>query len=146
MWFRNNLARLHKEREAITALAAEVDWLLLTDWELYNETRLYLVADIEAHGHPYEVAMFYPTNYPANPPTVIPRQENQHWSTHQYGYGGELCLEWGPDNWQEEFTGVDLLRSAHKLIFTENPKEKDLSQIVAPSRHFLTLVFCPTSN
>ena len=139
MWFRNNPARLHKERKAIATLAAEVEWLLITDWELHNETRLYLIADIEAHGHRYEVAMFYPTNYPANPPTVIPRQPNQHWSTHQYGYGGELCLEWGPDNWLEEVTGADLLRSAYKLLFTENPKEKGLSQIVAPSRHSLTL-------
>ena len=139
MWFQNNPARLHKERKAIVTLAAEVEWLLLTDWELHNETILYLVADIEAHGHRYEVAMIYPTNFPANPPAVIPRQANERWSTHQYGYGGELCLEWGPDNWHEEFTGADLLCSAHKLIFTENPKEKGLEQIVAPSRHLLTL-------
>ena len=139
MWFRENPARLHKEREAIAILNAEVDWLLLADWELYNEITLFLVVDLDVHGHRYEVAMFYPTNYPANPPTVIPRKANQHWSTHQYGYGGELCLEWGPDNWHEEFTGADILLSAYKLLFTENPKEKGLLQIVAPSRHSLTL-------
>lgn len=139
MWFRDNLARLQKERDAINTLIAEVDWLPLADWRVHDGKILCLVADIEAHGHPYEVAMLYPTNYPANPPTVIPRKANQHWSTHQYGYGGELCLEWGPDNWHEELTGADFLRSAHKLLFTENPKEKGLLQIVAPSRHSLTL-------
>ena len=139
MWFRDNLARLHKERDAIASLAAEVDWLLLADWELYKEKTLCLVADIEAHGYRYEVAMFYPTNYPANPPTVIPRKANQHWSTHQYGGGGELCLEWGPDNWHEELTSDYILRSVQKLLFTENPKKKGLPQIVAPSRHSLTL-------
>lgn len=139
MWFRNNLARLQKEREAINTLIAEVDWLPLTDWIVHDRKILCLVADIEAHGYPYEVAMIYPTNYPANPPTVIPRKTKQHWSTHQYGCGGELCLEWGPDNWHEELTGADFLRSAHKLLFTENPKGKGLLQIVAPSRHSLTL-------
>ena len=102
MWFRNNLARLHKEREAIASLTAEVDWLPFIDWRIHNEETLYLVVDIQAHGHRYEVAMFYPTNFPANPPAVIPRKANQRLSTHQYGYGGELCLEWGPDNWHEK--------------------------------------------
>lgn len=139
MWFRDNLARLQKERDAINALIAEVDWLPLTDWKVHGGKMLYLVADIEAHGSPYEVAMLYPTNYPANPPAVIPRKANQPLSTHQYGYGGELCLEWGPDNWHEELTGADFLRSAHRLLFIENPKEKDLLQTVAPSRHSLTL-------
>ena len=139
MWFRNNLARLHKEREAIASLTAEVDWLPLVEWELYNEETLCLVVDIKAHGYCYEVAMFYPINYPANPPTVIPRRANQHWSTHQYGDGGELCLEWGPDNWHEELTGAHILHSAHKLLFTENPKEQGMPQIAAPSRHSLTV-------
>ena len=139
MWFRDNLARLHKEREAIAALTAKVDWLPFIDWRIHNEETLYLVVDIQAHGHPYPVAMLYPTNYPANPPTVIPREPNQHWSTHQYGYGGELCLEWGPDNWHEKLTGANFLRSAHKLLLAENPMEEGMSQIVAPSRHFLTL-------
>ena len=139
MWFRKNQARFHKEWKAIAELITEVDWLPLADWKLYDEVTLYFVADIEAHGHRYPVAMLYPANYPANPPTVVPRKANQHWSTHQYGYGGELCLEWGPDNWREEVTGAEILRSAHKLLFTENPKEKGLSQIIAPSRHSLTL-------
>ncbi len=139
MWLRDNLPRVHKERKAIDSLTAEVDWLPLADWELYNEITLCLVADIEVHGYCYEVAMLYPVNYPANPPTVIPRKANQRWSTHQYGDGGELCLEWGPDNWHEELTGAHILRSAHKLLCTENPKEKGLPQIVAPSRHALTL-------
>ena len=139
MWFRTNLARLHKEQKSIAALLAEVDWLSLADWKLYNKETLYFVADIEAHGHRYPVAMLYPANYPANPPTVLPQEANQHWSTHQYGYGGELCLEWGPDNWREEITGAEILRSAHKLLFTENPKEKGLLPRTVPSRHSLSL-------
>ena len=31
MWFLKNLARFNKEREAITTLISEADWLLLAD-------------------------------------------------------------------------------------------------------------------
>ena len=35
--------------------------------------------------------------------------------------------------------GSDILRSAHKLLVTENPKDEEASPIIAPSRHSLTL-------
>ena len=138
MWFLKNLARFHKEREAITTLHSEVDWLLLADWKLDNDTTLCLVADIEVLGRYHSLIMLYPTNYPASPPTVRPREENQHLSTHQYR-SGELCLEWGPDTWHEEITGADMLISAYKLLEIESQTEEDSRLIEAPSRHLLTL-------
>ena len=137
MWFLKDPARLHKEREAITILASKVDWLLLADWRLNNDTTLCLIADIEVLECCYQVIMLYPTNYPASPPTVRPREENQRWSTHQY-LSGELCLEWGPDTWHEKITGADVLTSAYNLLSIENPTAEDLPQITAPSRHSLT--------
>lgn len=138
MWFLNNLARFHKEKEAITNLISTVDWIQLADWKLNNDTTLCFVTDIEVYSRCYPVIMLYPTNYPASPPTVRPREANLHWSTHQY-LSGELCLEWGPDTWHEEITGADVLISAHKLLEIENSMEEDSPQIVAPSRHSLTL-------
>ena len=138
MWFLNNPARCYRERKVIAVLTTEVDWLQVAEWKLDGE-KLCLVVDIEAHGHLYPVQMVYPANYPASPPTVRPREANQYWSSHQYGDGGELCLEWGPDNWRDEITGADVLRSAHKLFTIENPKDEGALPIVAPSRHSLTL-------
>lgn len=138
MWFLKDLARVDKERSAIATLIQEVDWLTRADWDLFG-ARLCLIADIEAHGRRYPARMIYPASYPASPPTVIPREANQHWSEHQYGHGGELCLEWGPDNWREDVTGADALRSAHRLLYIENPTGEEKSRIVAPSRHALTL-------
>ena len=138
MWYLNDLARYHQERQEIAKLVAESDWLPVADWKFDGE-KLYLVADIEAHGHRYPVQMIYPANYPASPPTIRPREDNQHWSSHQYGDGGELCLEWGPDNWRDEITGANILRSAHKLFTIENPKEGEALSIIAPSRHSLAL-------
>ncbi|MYA68965.1 thiamine biosynthesis protein ThiF [Candidatus Poribacteria bacterium] len=138
MWFLKNLARFHKEQEVIAALNSEMDWLLLADWKVDNGKILCLIADIKVPGCCHPLIMLYPTNYPASPPTVRPRQANQHLSTHQYR-SGELCLEWGPDTWHEKITGADVLISAHKLLELENPREDDPSQILAPSRHSLTL-------
>ena len=138
MWFLNNLARCLQEREVVAALATEVDWLPVADWK-FDEGKLCLVADIEAHGQRYPVQMFYPANYPASPPIVLPREANQRLSNHQYGDDGELCLEWGPDNWRDEITGADILRSAYKLFNIENPKGEKVLSITAPSRHSLTL-------
>lgn len=138
MWLIIDKARLIRERDVVAVLANEVDWLPRTDWRL-NEGKLCLITEIEAHGHRYPVQMVYPDNYPASPPTVRPSEENQHWSNHQYGYGGELCLEWGPDNWRDEITGADILRSAHNLFVGENPKGGKAIPITVPSRHSLTL-------
>ena len=138
MWYLSNLARYRQEFEAVAALATEATWLMMAVWRI-DEGKLCLVADIEAHGHRYPVRMTYPANYPANPPTVRPKEANQHWSNHQFGYGGELCLEWGPDNWHDEITGSDVLLSAHKLLNIENPKDEGASPLIVPSRHSLTL-------
>ena len=137
MWFLKNPERLHKEREAITTLDSKADWLLLVDWRLNDDTTLCLIADVEVLERCYPLIMLYPTNYPASPPTVRPREANQHWSTHQYR-SGELCLEWGPDTWHDGITGADMLISTHKLLETENVIENS-PRIVAPSRHSLTL-------
>jgi molybdopterin/thiamine biosynthesis adenylyltransferase len=51
---------------------------------------------------------------------------------------GDLCLEWGPDTWLPEITGADVLRSAHKLLETENPKNTTQPHGEVASRHALT--------
>ena len=138
MWFIKDKARFHHEFQEMAALTTEVDWLPVAEWNI-DKGKLCLVADIEVHRQLYEVQMIYPANYPASPPTVRPRKNHQHWSSHQFGYGGELCLEWGPDNWRDEITGTDILRSAHKLFTIENPKNEGTLPEIAPSRHSLTL-------
>lgn len=52
MWFLSNLARLHREREAIAALVAEVDWLPVADWKLDATVR------IEEDNHPDRRQLF----------------------------------------------------------------------------------------
>lgn len=137
MWFLKNLDRVATERQAIASLFQDADWLTRADWGFCG-AKLCLIADIEAHGRCYLVRMVYPDCYPASPPAVTPREGNQRWSTHQYGQGGELCLEWGPDTWQQCVTGADVLRSAYKLLDTENPLGRGTPRVPALSRHALT--------
>ncbi len=139
MWFLKNIDRLNTERLAIDELISEVDWLVDVTWG-FNNSQLSLTAQIFVGAHSYDVQMVYPSMFPFTPPSVRPFGSDQHWSGHQYGPGGDLCLEWGPDNWQESITGADLLRSTYKLLFIDRPYETG-SQLVseAPSRHLLTL-------
>lgn len=137
IWHFENLARSRKEREAIEALAAQVHWLTTRGWRIDGSLRLILDADIATSARSYSVFLRYPNHFPHSPPSVLPRDESSRWSAHQYGAGGELCLEHGTDNWHPELTGADMLRSAHRLLEGEAPIDGH-RQVVA-SRHETTL-------
>lgn len=134
IWYIENLGRFKAEQNTLDQLAAEVDWLELVRWRLDDSNRLILDADIRIGETTYPVSLRYPTFFPHTPPSVVPRDKTAYWSDHQYGAGGDLCLEFGPDNWQPELTGVDLIQSAHRLLQTEQPD--DVAPV--PSRHAIT--------
>nr|WP_276555702.1 ThiF family adenylyltransferase [Bradyrhizobium elkanii] len=77
--------------------------------------------------------------FPHTPPSVFPRGDIARWSAHQFGPGGELCLEYGPDTWTANNTGRDLVESCHRLLETENPAGGDGVGDDAPSRHVESL-------
>src|SRR5690554_1618364 len=111
VWWLQDDARLTTEREAIKELDARAPWLKGPTWDL-SGSNLTVQADIQVGEVDYEVVLEYPALFPAAPPTVSPRDTGQRWSGHQYlGGSGELCLEWGPDNWEPGITGADLLES-----------------------------------
>ena len=118
IWFLENIPRLQKERASINTLLQEVNWLSSANWG-FEENELSIDCNIQIGDKIFPIRLLYPSLFPATPPTVKPREEGQHWSTHQYGYDDELCLEWGPDTWEEDITGADVIRSAYKLLFLE---------------------------
>lgn len=131
-WFLDDPGRLAREMAAIELLETEADWLRGTVWGLGGG--LHLDATIRAGGHDYEIRMTYPEVSPAAPPIVKPKNRDERWSDHQWGPGGSLCLEWGPDNWHPGITGAEMLGSAHRLLSTENPLGEGPS-VTVPSRH-----------
>lgn len=138
MWFIAHPARFNQERDAIGELAAE-PWIDNVNWRLDGRTMV-VDADIVVSGVTRPVTLSYPDIFPFAPPAVRPREGAERWSIHQYGAGGELCLEHRSDNWQEHVTGADVLRSAHRLLSTEagDTCDPDASRVV-PSAHQLSL-------
>jgi sulfur-carrier protein adenylyltransferase/sulfurtransferase len=114
--------RFRLEREAIEALVSTSDWLIPGEWRIDRSARLIWDADIAVGDHTRPVSLRYPNHFPHSPPLVLPRGDTTRWSPHQYGRGGELCLEYGPDNWHPDVTGAMMIESAYRLLSGENPE------------------------
>lgn len=136
MWFVTDWRRFCREKDAVRELAAEVDWLQVEEWRLDSAARLCVDAEIKAAGRTFPITVQYGLNFPDTPPSVVPRVA-ERWSDHQYGRGGELCLEYGPDNWRQDITGADMLRSAERLLRLQAEGAGRPHDIV-PSRHSTT--------
>jgi len=137
IWFLENHRRHRQEREALEALAGGVDWLTPLQWRIDDSLRLVWDADIHAGGRSFPVSVRYPNHFPHSPPVILPRGDQTRWSSHQYGPGGELCLEYGPDNWHQDLTGADMVASAQRLLEGEGPSADERS--IVASRHRTTV-------
>jgi hypothetical protein len=82
--------------------------------------------------------LIYPDFFPDVPAYIKPQRLGESWSSHQYLGSGVLCLEYGPDNWDRNITGLDLVRSAFKLVCSELISAVSPSFAAIPSRHLLT--------
>ncbi len=138
LWYLSDLGRLEHERTKIEELAGCAAWLRGVLWS-FDRGSLCVDADIEVTGRQYSIRLRYPEYYPAAAPTVWPRGTDERWSEHQWGARGELCLEWGPDNWQPGVTGADVLESAYRLLSREANAALDPAVPPVPSRHESTL-------
>ncbi|MGO9083662.1 MAG: ThiF family adenylyltransferase [Candidatus Sulfotelmatobacter sp.] len=118
-------------------MAAGVDWLTPLQWRIDESLRLIWEADIHAGGRTFPISMRYPNHFPHSPPVVVPRGVRTRWSGHQFGAGGELCLEYGPDNWHPDITGADMVASAHRLLEGERPSAGGHAAVA--SRHRTTV-------
>jgi sulfur-carrier protein adenylyltransferase/sulfurtransferase len=137
IWYLENPRRSRQEREALEALASTSNWLTPIRWHIDDSLRLIWDADIITAGRTFPISLRYPNHFPHSPPLVLPRGDTERWSSHQYGPGGELCLEHGPDNWHPEVTGADMIVSAQRLLRGEGPAAD--GQATVASRHKTTL-------
>lgn len=133
-WALSDPARFLYERAELERLEKEVDWLV-TNWRIDTDGTIEVDLDLIIHGRTYAGRMTYPVVFPNSPPYIHPRNPSERWTSHQYGIGGSLCLQWRADNWQTCVTGADLVRSAFDLLSTEQHPEQPE---VVPSAHRLT--------
>ena len=133
-WYLADLGRFKREREGLVALATQVEWLTLTIPRVDDERRLLVDCDLDIGHRRFPVVLRYPHSFPHSPPSVLPRGADERWSGHQFGAGGELCLEYRPDNWSPEIMGWQMVESAYRLLAGENPAPEQHAQVASAHR------------
>ncbi|MBD9596931.1 ThiF family adenylyltransferase [Ensifer sp. ENS05] len=136
IWWWTDQRRARSEKAAFAALQEEHDWLTGVRFRHLDNLQLCADIEIEHGGGKFPLAVIYPTTFPDTPPIVMPHGERRL-SEHQYGPGGELCLQWRPDNWEPAVTGAMMAESAYDLISGERPP--DGRDAVVPSDHRTSL-------
>jgi molybdopterin/thiamine biosynthesis adenylyltransferase len=136
IWYLSELLRFKQEREAMESLASGSKGQISIAGLRFDGVRLVFDVDIVCSAGTRAVSLRYPNHFPDSPPSVFPR-DGEYWSGHQYGRGGELCLEYGPDNWHPDVTGAMLIESAQRLFEAEAPAKGQRG--VVASRHATSL-------
>lgn len=122
IWWIAQPSRARSEGFAIDALQEQHEWLKNVEWTFGKGGSLSANFEIERLGRLIPLTISYPRFFPDMPPQVFPREEIRL-SSHQWGAGGELCLEYRPDNWDPAFTGAMMIESAHRLLQGEEPTQ-----------------------
>jgi molybdopterin/thiamine biosynthesis adenylyltransferase len=130
-WYLEDLARFKREREELIALAARVEWLSFKAPRTDDQMRVLVDFDIDIGHRQFPLVLRYPRSFPHSPPSVLPRDSKERWSAHQFGAGGELCLEFRPDNWLPEIMGWQMVESAYRLLSGENPAPNAHGEVVS---------------
>jgi hypothetical protein len=134
-WWLSDPNRYAAEVAALHALETDSEWLRIDATRVDDQMRICVDLTMKVRGSELEGLLRFPQTFPFTPPSVLPRVAAR-WSEHQYG-SGELCLEYGPDNWRPELTGADMVCSAERLLSAEGTPEGGQAALV-PSRHDTT--------
>lgn len=134
IWWLNNPGRVRAERQSIADLAERVSWLSGLRWYLSDGAMLSVDFEIKQDDQSFPLTMTYGAFHPNAPPIVVPR-DGARLSSHQYGAGGNLCLEFRADNWETPITGAMMIESAYRLI----AGERDVEGPELPSAHHVSI-------
>ena len=132
IWWLTAPSRARAERAAIAELEERSPWLAGISWGFESELRLTADFTIRHLDDEFQLRLVYPSFFPDTPPQVLPR-EKIRLSRHQWGVGGELCLELRADNWDPSFTGAMMIESAYNLLSGERPSDEERAEV--PSAH-----------
>ncbi|MCA2435999.1 hypothetical protein HFN06_31810 [Rhizobium leguminosarum] len=136
IWWLADEARARLEKAALVALQEEHDWLTGVRVRFLDNLQLCVDVEVVHGGEKIPLAVIYPLTFPDTPPIVMPYGERRL-SEHQYGAGGELCLQWRPDNWDAAVTGAMMVESAYGLIAAERAPDGRTGAV--PSDHRTSL-------
>lgn len=134
IWWLENPGRARSERKSVAELVERASWLKSLRWHLSDGAALAVDFEIDHDGQRVPLTMTYAEFHPNAPPMVVPR-DGTRLSSHQYGVGGNLCLEYRADNWETTITGAMMIESAHRLI----AGERDGDGPELPSAHSVSI-------
>ena len=124
MWWIKHPERLAVELEAIEDLQANEPWLVRIREVLPGGLVFAVEFDINVNSQVLPFVLKYPSLFPNTPPSVFPRDGRRH-SGHQYGTGGEMCLEYRSDNWDPSVSGAMMIVSTYRLLSGEQPSQDE---------------------
>ena len=136
MWWMKDPDRLKHEVDRVTTLQEQIPWLLAATPRLLKGLKFAYDFDLNFNGETYPFTLAYPASFPETPPSIFPR-DGRRLSDHQYGDGGELCLEFRSDNWDPSVTGAMMIESAYRLLSGEQPTSE--ARAIVPSAHHASL-------
>lgn len=111
--------RMAQERQLLEAHASATPGFTLQGWTASPSGELYVNFELKFLSVTFAGVLVYPDLFPDVPAFIRPQKAGEAWSAHQYLGSGVLCLQYGPDNWHRDITGVQLVQSASTLIWGE---------------------------
>ena len=136
MWFLHQRERLQSEVVGVESLLSDAPWLASATPRVMDGLRFAFEFDLLVNGETLRFTLAYPSLFPETPPSVLPLDGRRH-SSHQWGSGGELCLEYRTDNWDPAVTGAMMIESAYRLLSGEQPSKDH--RAVVPTAHQVSL-------
>jgi len=136
IWWAKDPDRLKREVGEVELLRERWDWLSMATPRLRDGLNFAFDFDVTLDGEIFALRLEYPAFFPETPPSVVPR-DGRRLSQHQYGSGGELCLEFRSDNWDPAITGAMMIESAYRLLVGERLSAEGDS--IVPSAHSASL-------
>jgi ubiquitin-protein ligase len=132
MWWVKDPDRLKREVEGVARLQEREAWLLTATPRMLKGLKFAYDFDLNLSGETFPFTLAYPAFFPETPPSIFPR-DGRRLSDHQYGDGGELCLEFRSDNWDPSVSGAMMIESAYCLLSGERPTSD--ARAMVPSVH-----------
>jgi len=131
--------RMARERQLLEVHAQLTPSFALRGWSATPAGELCVNFELKLVKGVFTGVLVYPELFPDVPAFVRPQKAGEAWSSHQYLGSGVLCLQYGPDNWHRDITGVDLIQSTNTLIWGEilHGVVPELGPV--PSRHEVTV-------
>ena len=136
IWWAKDPDRLKREVSEIDVLRDASPWLAMATPRFLKELRVAFDFDVTLNGEILPFTLEYHAFFPDAPPLVVPR-DGRRLSDHQYGSGGELCLEFRSDNWDPSITGAMMIESAYRLLSGE--RSGNDGRAIVPSAHAVSL-------